>query len=274
MRGQDSRSGSLFSYVDLEQRVRSDHPLRTIRTFGERGAGVARRALRRDLLGDRAPLRSRPSSFCGRCCCRPSTRYGPERQLMEQLDFNLLFRWFVGLGVDDPVWDASTFSKNRDRLLDGSVAAAFSERRAGHPAGETASVAGPLQRGRHPDPGLGLDEELQAQRWHDARASRAASRRAQRRGGFSRPTAPPTTRTGALRIPRHGFTARGGAREAQAQLHGARPHGEPPSGASSDRPRTCPGKCGSKTWHMSSAGTRIVSSGTGNSPSGALRSTW
>ncbi len=48
-----------------------------------------------------------------------------ERQLMEQLDFNLLFRWFVGLGIDDPVWDASTFSKNRDRLLDGSVAAAF-----------------------------------------------------------------------------------------------------------------------------------------------------
>ena len=48
-----------------------------------------------------------------------------ERQLMEQLDFNLLFRWFVGLGVDDPVWDASTFSKNRDRLLAGSVAAAF-----------------------------------------------------------------------------------------------------------------------------------------------------
>ena len=48
-----------------------------------------------------------------------------ERQQMEQLDFNLLFRWFVGLGVDDAVWDASTFSKNRDRLLDGSVAAAF-----------------------------------------------------------------------------------------------------------------------------------------------------
>ena len=48
-----------------------------------------------------------------------------ERQLMERLDFDLLFRWFVGLGIDDAVWDASTFSKNRDRLLDGSVAAAF-----------------------------------------------------------------------------------------------------------------------------------------------------
>ena len=78
---------------------------------------------------------------------------------MEQLDFNLLFRCFVGLGIDDPVWDASTFSKNRDRLLDGSL----SDCRAGHPAGETAPVAGPLQRGRHTDPGLGLVEELPAQ---------------------------------------------------------------------------------------------------------------
>ena len=124
MRGQDSRSGSLFSYVDLEQRVPLDHPLRTIRTlvnealasldgcFGEIYSEIGRpsippeRLLRAMLLQALYSVRS-------------------EHQLMEQLDFNLLFRWFVGLGVDDPVWDASTFSKNRDRLLDGNVAAAF-----------------------------------------------------------------------------------------------------------------------------------------------------
>ena len=50
-----------------------------------------------------------------------------ERQLMEQLDYNLLFRWFVGLGLDDPVWSATTFTKHRDRLLDGNIAAAFFE---------------------------------------------------------------------------------------------------------------------------------------------------
>ncbi len=124
MRGQDSRSGSLFSYVDLEQRVRSDHPLRTIRTlvnealtsldgcFGEIYSEIGRpsvppeQLLRAMLLQAFYSVRS-------------------ERQLMERMNFDLLFRWFVGLGIDDAVWDPSTFSKNRDRLLEGSVAAAF-----------------------------------------------------------------------------------------------------------------------------------------------------
>ena len=124
MRGQDSRSGSLFSYVDLEQRVRSDHPLRTIRTlvnealasldgrFGEIDSEIGRPSIP-------------PEQLLRAMLLQASYSVRSERQLMEQLDFNLLFRWFVGLGVDDPVWDASTFSKNRDRLLDGSVAAAF-----------------------------------------------------------------------------------------------------------------------------------------------------
>ena len=124
MRGQDSRSGSLFSYVDLEQRVRSDHPLRTIRTlvnealasldgrFGEIPSEIGRPSIP-------------PEQLLRAMLLQAFYSVRSERQLMEQLDFNLLFRWFVGLGVDDPVWDASTFSKNRDRLLDGSVAAAF-----------------------------------------------------------------------------------------------------------------------------------------------------
>jgi transposase len=126
MRGSDARSGSLFSYVDLEQRVPAKHPLRVIKAIvddvlvsldGEfdrlyEGTGrqsiAPERLLRASLLQAFYSVRS-------------------ERQLMEQIDYNLLFRWFVGLGIDDAVWDHSTFSKNRDRLLDADVAAKFLE---------------------------------------------------------------------------------------------------------------------------------------------------
>jgi transposase len=125
MRGSDERSGSLFSYVDLEGRVRSDHPLRTIRE-------IANAALA-DLTGEFAALY--PSRL-GRPSIAPERLlramllqafYGirSERQLMERMEFDLLFRWFVGLGVDDPTWDHSSFSKNRDRLLEGEIASKF-----------------------------------------------------------------------------------------------------------------------------------------------------
>ena len=124
MRGSDARSGSLFSYVDLESRVPVKHPLRVIKgivddvlvaldaDFARLYEGTGRqsiapeRLLRASLLQAFYSVRS-------------------ERQLMEQLDYNLLFRWFVGLGVDDPVWDVTVFTKNRDRLLDGEIAAKF-----------------------------------------------------------------------------------------------------------------------------------------------------
>jgi len=142
VRGQDNRSGSLFSYVDLEQRVRSDHPLRTIRTvvnealasldgrFGEIYSEIGRPSIPPEQLL-RAELTRGPRPRSGKgwaaegMLLQAFYSVRSERQLMERLDFDLLFRWFVGLGIDDPVWDASTFSKNRDRLLDGSVAAAF-----------------------------------------------------------------------------------------------------------------------------------------------------
>ena len=124
MRGSDKRSGELFSYVDLEKRVRRDHPLRTIRSLTDAALTA--------LLGDFAALYSgmgRPS-IAPEMLLRAMLLQGfysvrSERQLMERLEFDLLFRWFVGLGVDDPVWDHSTFSKNRDRLLDGEIAAKF-----------------------------------------------------------------------------------------------------------------------------------------------------
>ena len=124
MRGSDQRTGELFSYVDLEARVRADHPLRVIRL-------VANEALE-FMSGDFALLYAgigRPSIAPEKLLRAMLLQafYGirSERQLMERLDYDLLFRWFVGLGVDDPAFDHSSFSKNRDRLLAGEVAAKF-----------------------------------------------------------------------------------------------------------------------------------------------------
>lgn len=124
MRGGDERSGSLFSYVDLERRVPGRHPLRRIRE-------LVNGALAR-LDGKFAALYSadgRPSIAPERLIRASLLQLfysiRSERQLMERLDFDLLFRWFVGLGVDDAVWDHSVFSKNRDRLLTSEIAQDF-----------------------------------------------------------------------------------------------------------------------------------------------------
>lgn len=124
MRGTDKRSGELFSYVDLEKRVRQDHPLRPIREMAN--AALA------NLSGDFAGLYSgmgrpsiAPEMLLRAMLLQAFYSIRSERQLMERLEFDLLFRWFVGLGVDAPVWDHSTFSKNRDRLLEGDIAAKF-----------------------------------------------------------------------------------------------------------------------------------------------------
>jgi len=124
MRGQDRTSGALFSYVDIEARVPTGHPLRAMRELvnaslegldgaftalyeaGGRPSIAPERLLRASLLQFLYSIRS-------------------ERQLVERLEFDLLFRWFVGLAIDDPIFDASTFSKNRDRLLTSEIAQGF-----------------------------------------------------------------------------------------------------------------------------------------------------
>jgi transposase len=124
MRGQDQSSGALFSYVDLEERVPANHPLRTIREIVN-GVLVS-------LSSDFEAMYSRmgrpsipPEQLLRALLLQAFYTIRSERQLMEQLDFNILFRWFVGLGMDERVWDASTFCHNRDRFLEADVSARF-----------------------------------------------------------------------------------------------------------------------------------------------------
>src|ERR1700732_1574726 len=124
MRGEDKGTGELFSYVDLEKRARSDHPLRAIRGLVNEALG----ALVDEFSALYAPI-GRPSlppeKLLRAMLLQAFYSIRSERQLMERLEYDLLFRWFVGIGVDAAVWDHSVFSKNRDRLLEGNIAARF-----------------------------------------------------------------------------------------------------------------------------------------------------
>ena len=124
MRGDDPRHDGMFSYITPEARVRADHPLRPIRAMTD--AALQRLSPRFDRLYSRLGRPSIPPEKLLRALLLQllySIR--SERLLMEELDYNILYRWFVGLSLDDPIWDATTFTKNRDRLLDGDVADAF-----------------------------------------------------------------------------------------------------------------------------------------------------
>jgi transposase len=127
MRGQDEQQGWMYSYVSAEERVPVDHPIRAVRA-------LANEALE-GLGGDFARMYSSfgrpsiaPEKLLRAMLLQVLYTIRSERQLMEQMDYNLLYRWFVGLRMDEPVWDASSFSKNRDRLLEHAVCAKFFER--------------------------------------------------------------------------------------------------------------------------------------------------
>ena len=124
MRGDDAICGMLFSYIDLEKRIREDHPLRVIRAI----ANVALKSLSGEFEKLYSPLGREsipPERLLRALLLQAFYSIRSERQLVERIDHDLLFRWFVGLGIEDPVWDATTFTKNRDRLLEGDVAAQF-----------------------------------------------------------------------------------------------------------------------------------------------------
>src|SRR5438046_8588521 len=124
MRGQDDQTNDFFSYVSPEQRVRGDHPLRAIRAMTDR------------VFAELSPRFTKMYSDIGRPSIPPEQllralllqslyTVRSERLLMEEIDYSVLYRWFVGLSMDDPIWSPTTFSKNRDRLLEGDIAAAF-----------------------------------------------------------------------------------------------------------------------------------------------------
>jgi transposase len=124
MRGVDGRSGELFSYVDLEDRVPAQHPLRGIRSIVNEVLAALDGEFSK-LYADTGRSSIPPERLLRALLLQAFYTIRSERQLMEQLDYNLLYRWFVGLGVDEPVWVATVFSKNRDRLLDAEVARKF-----------------------------------------------------------------------------------------------------------------------------------------------------
>lgn len=124
MRGDDRQQGAMFSYLSPEQRVPADHPLRAIRAMvdvalsglSERLSGLYSRTGRASIA---------PEKLLRALLLQILYSVRSERMLIEQLQYNLLFRWFVGLGMDDAVWVPTVFSKNRERLLEGEVAQAF-----------------------------------------------------------------------------------------------------------------------------------------------------
>ena len=126
MRGSDREQGSMFSYVALEKRIPQDHPLRPMREMVD--AALKRLSPRfSSLYADSGRPSIPPERLLRALLLQVLFSIRSERLLMEQLEYNLLFRWFVGLGIDDPVWVPTVFTKNRDRLLQGEVAEEFFE---------------------------------------------------------------------------------------------------------------------------------------------------
>jgi transposase len=124
MRGPDEQTSGMFSYLSPAQRVRPDHPLRAIRRMTD------------EVFATLSPRFAGMYSTIGRPSIPPEQllralllqylyTVRSERLLMEEIDYSVLYRWFIGLGMDDPIWSPTTFSKNRDRLLQGEIAAAF-----------------------------------------------------------------------------------------------------------------------------------------------------
>jgi transposase len=124
MRGNDQHQTDLFSYGSLEERVSADHPLRRVRRLAD--AALARLNARfDDIYGDTGRPSIAPEKLLRALLLQVLYSIRSERALMDQMDMHLGYRWFVGLSLNEPVWEASTFSKNRERLLGGDIAQEF-----------------------------------------------------------------------------------------------------------------------------------------------------
>ena len=218
MRGGDERSGSLFSYVDLEARVGQSHPLRAIRTI----VNEALAALAGEFSSLYSPV-GRPSiapeKLLRAMLLQAFYSIRSERQLMERLEFDLLFRWFVGIGVDDAAWDHSVFSKNRERLLEGDIAAKLL----------SAVLAQPRVKRLLSTDHFSVDGTL-IEAWASMKSFKpkdGSDEPPADRGGRNRETdfhgeSDRTTRTPRPPIPRRGFIARGRAKRPSSASWGTR----------------------------------------------------
>jgi transposase len=124
MRGPDEQTNDLFSYLSPEQRVRPDHPLRAIRRMTDevlRGLSPQFERMYSDIGRPSIP----PEQLLRALLLQALYTVRSERLLMEEIDYSILFRWFIGLGLDERIWSATVFSKNRDRLLGADIASAF-----------------------------------------------------------------------------------------------------------------------------------------------------
>ncbi len=124
MRGSDERQSSLFSYVGMEDRIPADHPLRRILALTQAALDDLRPTLDAMYARDGRPSIA-PEKLLRAQLIQVLYSVRSERLLVEQIRYNLLFRWFIGLGMDEAVWHATTFTQNRDRLLKEQVAAKF-----------------------------------------------------------------------------------------------------------------------------------------------------
>ena len=162
MRGDEKQQPVMFSYVDLDQRVPAEHPLRAIRRMVDQA--LADLSLHFDALYARRGRPSIPPEQLLRALLLQALfALRSERQLMEQIDFNLLYRWFVGLGMDEQVWDPTVFTKNRDRLLAGEVSQRLLAGGGGAGAGAEPAERRTLHGGWNAAGGVGESQQFRAQ---------------------------------------------------------------------------------------------------------------
>jgi hypothetical protein len=162
MRGSDERTGELFSYIDIEERVPQNHPLRLIRRIVNEVLAALDSEFAKLYAEDGRPSIA-PERLLRALLLQAFYTIRSERQLMEQLHYNMLYRWFVGLGADDPVWVPTVFSKKPRRVAQGGGGAQVPVRTSDPQGGSRPSFGRAFFGRRHAGSGVGLDEELRCQ---------------------------------------------------------------------------------------------------------------
>ena len=163
MRGPDEQTSGMFSYLSPEQRVRADHPLRAIRRMTDQVFATLSPRFTK-MYSDIGRPSIPPEQLLRALLLQSLYTVRSERLLMEEIDYSVLYRWFIGLGMDDPIWSPTTFSKNRDRLLAERYRRGVL-RRGGRPgAGRGPALRRAFHGGRHVVGGVGRPQELPSQR--------------------------------------------------------------------------------------------------------------